>query len=170
MKKVCVFTVVLLLLLSGCAKTEKKRFIVSDEILTDCNQTEKLQITVCLPEGITEAVSAVTDDCRLFEAADGSYYVVTQVLTGQTADKTIREMTGADPEAIGALRTINNSLPEYRFSWCMEGENGLLSCTGIVVEDQDYCYALQFCAQEEASKECIEAKQQVLTSFALRKG
>ena len=159
-------TVILLTagLLCGCAAEETARFVVSDEIVT---LPASYSISVCLPEGMTEAVSAQGDARRLYESADGSFYVVTEVCPNCTAAEVIRQMTGSDAEQLGALCTQTMSMPEYRFSWCMEGESGTLTCTGIVVEDAAYCYSLQFCALEERAKACAKEREQVMSGFGL---
>lgn len=167
MKRILLLCAVLAVLLSGCARTEPEKLILTDEIVTLPEGCIKYQITVCLPEGMIEAVSAPQDDCRMFEASDGSYYVVTQVHQGKKAEEVIREMTGSDAKQLGALCTQNMSMPEYRFSWCMEGENGMLTCTGIVVEDEVYCYSLEYCVQEQSAKACSAAHEQIMSSFGL---
>lgn len=169
MKKVLVVCGILAMLLCGCSKESVPLLVLADEVPSLPN-TQKYQISVCLPDHMTEAVSSSTDDSRLFEAPDGSYFVMTQITSGQTAEETIRQMTGFDAKQLGAMKTKNMSLPEYRFSWCTEGENGMLTCTGIVVADEDFCYALQFCAREEAGKDCADARKQVLSSFSLSAG
>ena len=167
MKKAMLVFILLIGLLTGCAAEETARFVVSDEIVSLPAGCTRYGISVCLPEGMTEAVSAQSDARRLFESADGSYYVVTEVCPNCTAEEVIRQMTGSDAGTLGALCTQNMSMPEYRFSWCMEGENGMLTCTGIVVEDTAYCYSLQFCVREDAAKACAQAREQVMSSFGL---
>lgn len=169
MKRALVMLFLAVLLLAGCAKKESSRFVLSDVIITEPAGCEHYTISVCLPAGVIEAVSTVGDTGRLYEAPDGSYYIVTQVLSGCTAADAIRQMTGSDAKSLGALRTMAMSMPEYRFSWCMAGEQGMLACTGIVLEDQNTCYCLQFCAQEDKAKDCATQKEQVLSGFGLYK-
>lgn len=167
MKKICLLTVLMMLLLCGCAKTQSAKLVLTDEIVNVPDGCMKYRICVSLPDGVTEAVAAADGDRRLYEAADGSYYVVTEVLPNSTANEAIRQMTGFDAERLGTMKTQSSSIPEYRFSWCTEGENGNLICTGIVAEDEAYCYCLAFCAEEAHSKDCAAAREQVMSGFGL---
>lgn len=165
MKKTVIVFGLIVLLMTGCAQKERACFYVTDELISA--PQKHYSISVCLPEGMLETVSGVQNECRLFEAPDESYYVVTQVLQDCTAAEAIRQMTGEDAKSLGALCTKTMSMPEYRFSWCMEGETGMLTCTGIVAEDEDTCYCVEFCAQENQAKACASQREQVLASFGL---
>lgn len=167
MKKIAALCVLMSILLCGCTTQNTERLVITDEIATVPRGSIKYRIHVSVPQDVTECVSAMQDDARLFEAADGTYYIVTEVLPNCTAGEAIQRMTGESAEALGAMCTKNMSMPEYRFSWCMEGENGMYACTGIVVEDEAYCYTLEFCAQEAYTKQCAEVRRQVLSGFGL---
>lgn len=167
MKKIRLFVLLTVFLLSGCAVQAPECLILRDEIETLPVGTMKYSISVNLPEDMVEAVSVKNSDQRMYESADGSYFVITEVMTGCTAEDAIRQMTGYDPESLGIICTKNMSMTEYRFSWCANGETGILTCTGIVVEDAAYCYCLAFCADEQHAKECADTRQQVMSGFGL---
>ncbi len=167
MKRFCWLAILAAVVLSGCAVQAPERLVLHDEIEVLPAGTVKYSIRVDLPEGMTEAVSGNTGDERIYESADGTYFVVTQILKGCSAEEAIRQMTGYTPERLGMICTENMSMPEYRFSWCADGENGMLTCSGIVAEDSAYCYCLSFCAEEQHTKECAAARQQVMSGFGL---
>lgn len=167
MKKVLLLILMICVLLCSCASVQAERLTVNDEIETFPDGTKKYSISVSLPEGMAQAVSAGNDDRRIYESADGTYYVVTEILCGGSAEDAIRQMTGYAPESLGMICTDHMSMPEYRFSWCSDGENGILTCTGIVAEDEAYCYCLAFCAEEAYAKQCTEERAQVMSSFGL---
>ena len=167
MKKIVPILAAMLCLLSACTAHTPKMLYVTDEIESIPAGCIKYSISLCLPEGTIESVFADNGDLRMYEAPDGSWFATTQIIKGCTAQEAIRQMTGFAPESLGMLCTQSMSMPEYRFSWCTEGENGLLSCTGIVAEDAQYCYCLSFCAQEDAAKACTEARQTVMSGFGL---
>lgn len=167
MKKTVLVLLMTVLLLCSCAKTEEARLVLSDEVETLPAGCRKYQISVCLPAGMTEAVSAQSSDQRLYESEDGSYYVVTEIIKDCDAQQAIRRLTGFDADALGTIRTEAMSMPEYRFSWCTEGETGSQTCTGIVLEDTAYCYCLAFCADEAAAKACADVRNQVMSGFGL---
>lgn len=167
MKKIFLLSVLMMLLLCGCAAQKAEKLVICDEIETVPEGCLKYSICVSLPDGMTEAVIAEDGERRLYEAEDGSFFVVTEVLPNCTAKEAIRHLTGFGAEKLGIMKTQSSSVPEYRFSWCSEGENGDLVCTGIVAEDEAYCYCLAFCAQQEHSKECAAAREQVMSGFGL---
>lgn len=167
MKKIVIWFLLLIGMLSGCAKEEPVLFIVTDEIMAENDGHLQYNIQVRLPDDTVEAVSSLTDKTRMFEAADGKYYIITQVLENCNAEEAIKNITGFDAEKIGALCTQMQAMPEYRFSWCAEGENGMLSCTGVVVEDDHNCYCLEFFVQEQYAKECAQVREQIMSSFGL---
>lgn len=167
MKKILLIILLTTMLLSACAAPEKELLTVNDAIETLPAGAVKYSISVCLPQGMTEAVSAADADRRIFESDDGTFFVVTEVMKGCSAQDAIRQMTGYAPERLGMICTRTGSLPEYRFSWCANSENGMLTCTGIVAEDDAYCYCLSFCAEEANAKNCEQAREQVMSGFGL---
>lgn len=167
MKKIHLFIVLAAVLLSGCAAAQPERLVVNDVVETFPAGTVKYTISVSLPEGMTEAVYGGSSDKRMYESADGTYFVITEVLPRCSAEDAIRQMTGYKAEDLGMICTRNMSMPEYRFSWCTDGEHGMLTCTGIVVEDAAFCYCLSFCADEQQAKNCAAARDQVMSGFGL---
>lgn len=167
MKRLRLMALFAAVLLSGCTAQTPELLIVKDEVETFPDSAVKYSIRVELPDGMTEAVSGGAYDERIYESEDGTYFVVTQILRGCRAEDAIRQMTGYDPENLGMIRTESSSVPEYRFSWCANGENGILTCSGIVAEDDAYCYCLSFCAEEQYAKACASAREQVMSGFGL---
>ncbi len=167
MKVVRLMAILAAALMSGCAVQAQDTLVLQDEVENFPAGTVKYSIRVDLPEGMAEAVSGTTDDERIYEAADGSYFVVTQILKHCSAEDAIRQMTGYAPEHLGMICMETMSMPEYRFSWCADGENGMLTCSGIVAQDDVYCYCLAFCAEEAHTKDCASAREQVMSGFGL---
>lgn len=167
MKKVIPMLAAVLCLFSACTAHTPQMLYVTDEIDALPEGSIKYQISLCLPEGTTEAAFADNGDFRMYEAPDGSWFVTTQIMQNCTAQEAIRRMTGFSPEALALLCTQSMSMPEYRFSWCSEGENGLMTCTGIVAEDKEFCYCLSFCAEEAAAKDCAKVRETVMSGFGL---
>lgn len=164
-----VLSLVLMIALSACAgKRAEQTLVIQDEIPTSQTvQSLKYTITFAMPDSALLATSTAPADKVCYEAADGSYCIITEITPGSNAADVIADMTGFAPEDLDMIRTRRLSMPEYRFRWVSQGEKGLEVCSGAVLEDTDYCYSIQFRTPEDCAKACREIQDDVLDSFSL---
>lgn len=153
----------LLTLVSGCSRAAQEVFTVQDTAA----ELPQLRYTICFEPPAEVGHRLSTEDMTLYEAADGSYTITTQVFPGKTAAEAIRSMTGSDVEKLDPIQTRRMDMTEYRFSWCSEQEHGIYLCTGDLLEDRDCCYGIAVCLREDAAPSCREIEQTALETFSL---
>lgn len=170
MKKITVaLTLILMIALSACAdKGAEEALVIQDEIpSSETTQSLKYTITFAMPDSAIQATAATPADKVWYEAADGSYCIITEITPQSDAASVIQDMTGFAPEELDIIRSQRLSMPEYRFRWVSEGEKGLEVCSGAVLEDTGYSYSIQFRAAEDCAKDCRDIRDDVLSSFSL---
>lgn len=137
--------VVLALMLTGCTARETYE-TVADEVIQAVSAQPR-QIHIELPE---EAVLPVmeNEDGQLYMCKD--YDVEVMTLDGGDIEKTIRTVTGMDPEDLTIMETLDSELSRREFVWTAAGELGEQVCRGAVLDDGSYHYVL--CAMIDAQK------------------
>lgn len=165
MKRAIVISL-LLALLAGCAAPQTADvFTVDDELLPELRPT--FRIVFAMP---TDAVLSVSSDDGLqscYTAEDGRYTIQTAIRPGVRAEQAMQDMTGFSAEELSPIRTRRMGMAQYRFSWCSGDDDGVLICTGAVLEGEDACYCLSFMTTENRSRDCRELQMQIMDSFSL---
>ena len=158
-------TLTLALLLTGCAAPKMTDVFYVEDAQTLPPALFSIQFGV--PMDAVEAVCSDDGLSKLYQAEDGSYQIQTRILPGFDAAQALQELTGSTEETLHPIKTRRLGMTEYRFSWCSQGEDGLLLQTGTVLQGEDACYCLVFTTPEDGSRACRELQRQVLESFSL---
>ena len=146
MKKLLPAALAALILLTGCAGTEAWE-TVSDTL-----------------GGVVEASASAPGE----EPFDIIFSVPTDaVLETPDIDEVVRELTGFLPDAVEKVKTERFSMPEYRFVWYSESEEGGYLSRAAVLTDAEYSYALVFSARAETGTQYSACRDEVLSSFGL---
>ena len=108
--------------------------------------------------------------CSLYETADGSWQVQTQTFLASDLDAAVRYLSGYDADRLTILETTRFDLPEYRFAWYCQTEEGGRLCRGDLVMDGTTCYAVVSSTLETAGDTYARQIRQVFSGFGLSHG
>lgn len=156
-----------IMLLGGCAVQPEVR-----ETIEDCmpeyieTWTEK---SYDLIFGVPEEVSVTfsKDDWTCYESTDGSLEIYTVKLLSASLESAVKLLSGIDADEVSIIETSRFSLPEYKFCWCANTDDGARVYYADIVIDDIYTYGLLCSAPEECWKDCDQKAQAVFSSFGL---
>ena len=172
MKKLLPAALAALILLPGCAGTEAWE-TVSDtlggvvEASASAPGEEPFDIIFSVPSDAVLETFSQTDTRAVYVQADGDYQIESLVLATPDIDEVVRELTGFLPDAVEKVKTERFSMPEYRFVWYSESEEGGYLSRAAVLTDAEYSYALVFSARAETGTQYSACRDEVLSSFGL---
>lgn len=159
--KMYVLTVLLALLLGGCAQAEVAE-TVADVWEEPVIAALPREIRLELP-GEAVACAMESDTGRLY-LGDG-YEVMVQTLSGGDLDATIRSLTGFDREDITLIQTQQEPA-RWEFAWACAEENGARLGRGVVLDDGNYHYCLTV-LQDAQVEDCQIIWSEVFNTFDL---
>lgn len=150
----------------GCASTTTWE-TVDDEIVAASGPAEEPYIiTFGVPEDVN--LEPLSEGSRnLYVQKDGDYEILSDVVTAPNADEAICQVSGFDAEDLDVMETTRFGLPEYRFAWVSESDEGSYVSQAAVVEDGSYYYVLVFSAREEAGNTYDSCAESVFASFGI---
>lgn len=130
-------------LLSGCAAQPVWETVQDTEMTAE----PMYELVVELPEGAVETASR--DGETLYEA-DGME-ITTAVFLAQDEGAAVRALSGYEADRLTIMQTERDGLPEYRFAWVSETEEGGRLSQASLIMDGMQCYAVVCSAPEESS-------------------
>ena len=131
-------------------------------------QQEAYVLQIGLPPTLSLTESKLGSS--LYETADGSWQVQTQTFLAADLDTAVRYLSGYEADRLTILQISRFELPEYRFAWYSQTEEGGRLCRGDLVMDGTVCYAVISSTLETAGDTYTEQIQQVFSSFGLSHG
>ncbi len=140
MKKL-LFLFILLLILPLCAcavKESSVRECVTDELLVPSQPA--FYLSADIPRGSFLTSSCKDGCCALFTHED--YELMQEIFTASSLDDALIYLTGQDQAELRPLAVSTFPQKEYRFAWAAAGEEGTLSCSGLLFADGEYYYSL----------------------------
>lgn len=150
MKKLLSFFLFLLIVtLSGCSVKETLSLeYVTDELIEP--PFPAFYMAADIPHGTFLTDSCKDGCCALYEHEN--YEVMQEVFPAESADEAFRYLTGRTADELNPIKASAFPQEEYRFSWTAAGENGPVSCSGLLFFDGSHCYSLCiFCPYGERS-------------------
>ena len=162
--KIIVFTLVGILLLSGCASEP-----VYETIGDVWENTEPVvspgRMEVPLPEGAEMEVLEANGD-GFYRVGDWELW--TKVLSGGDLKKTLAALSGMDADS---LTVIDRNLQGYdchETTWTVSSEDGIHVVRAGILDDGNYHYCLCVSVPEEEAGEAGEVFSQILQSVTIR--
>lgn len=162
MKSVCL--VLMVLLLSGCSAVPVWE-TVDDSMLEQPamwrDQSYVIQIDLpdsAVPMGEMEGI-------RRYEA--GNMEVETCTFLASDINIAVRYLTGFEKDQLTVLELTRFGLPEYRFAWCCQTDEGVRIYKADLIQDQMVYYAVVCSTPEEACLQYEQDVRQVFASFGL---
>ena len=164
MKRLISILFLMILTLSGCAVKEiPARECVTDTL--DPPSAPDFYMTAELP-----AEARLEDSCeegRFAVFSDGSYEIYKEIFPAASAEAGLLAVTGKTADQLEPIPVSSFPQPEYRFAWTATGEEGPLSCTGTLIYDGKYCYALTIRCPPAREKNCREVFMDILNHVTL---
>ena len=165
MKKVC-FVLVLLLLLTGCqAKKETTTEYVEDGIEAD--QALPYLIVFGIPEEATQTTFGEETRADVYEAANGDYTIVTEVLKATSVDEAIEAISGIPAERLNIVQLQRFPMPEYHFAWSSTGEEGDSVSRAALIAAEDFYYVMTMTQKTGLGDTYRDTADYVFSTFGL---
>ena len=156
----------LLLLLTGCqAKTEATAEYVEDGLETSL--TAPYLIVFGVPEDTVQTTLADETDTEVYEAANGDYTIVTEVLAATSVEEAIRQISGIPAERLNILKLQRFPMPEYHFAWSSSGEDGETVSRAALIAAEDYYYVMTMTQKTGLGDVYRDTADYVFSTFGL---
>lgn len=153
-------------LLAGC-RAEVQWETVDDEVVAASGPAEApYVITFGVPEDADQAPLS-EEGRRLYVQTDGDYEILSDVVTAPNLDEALRQVSGFGRDEIEVVEARRFGLPEYRFAWASESDEGSYLSQATLIEDGSYFYALIFSVREEESRDYADCAEAVFASLGL---
>lgn len=162
MKKI-LFTVLVLVLLSGCQQPKTFETMSDSYIQPDLPEAQKVLLQ--LPEDAAQAVLEAAGTGTLY-LCDG-YCVAVQILPAGNLDATLREVTGYGAEKVQIWERKDGELSRFVCAWASAGEGGDQMAKATILDDGNYHYVLSVMASAEDAGELEDTWQQLMESFSI---
>lgn len=147
-------------LLCGCGAQET--FETVDDLIPVQPVVSPQQFSVSLP---AEAAAPTFRDDSGSELYVCSHYTIgKQILPGGDLEKTVKTLTGKEPEDLQIIRTQQDNQDRYDFVWTAAGENGLQLGRACILDDGNYHYTLTTMAGEEYAGQLRETFRDLFDS------
>ena len=162
MKK-CWVIGVLVLFLTGCGASEV--FETLGNVVHEGGELPAAaEVAVQLPE---EAAAEV------FGSAEGTLYecegytLVLQTLASGDFARTVRTLSGFQPEKLTIVESRAGEAKRYDWVWTAAGEDGDVRCRATVLDDGNYHYCLSAVAEAENAGQLTAQWNELFSSFCL---
>lgn len=128
---------------------------VSDEI----SEVPSSYLVMSLPENVFLTESALDGRLGLFSHRD--YEIIQEVFAAESTDAAIQHISGRalDPFVLPDGR--------IRFSWASAQENGMITCSALLLTDGDYYYSVCIRCPAELERNYREVFSEIMASVAL---
>lgn len=147
------------LLLCGCAARPVWETV---DDLEPAAAESACEIVVSLPEQAVEVASRAGE--TLYEA--GELEVMTTSFVAADLDAAVKALSGYAADRLTIIRTERDGLPEYRFAWYSETEQGGRLYRADLRMDDMQCYAV-VCSAPETDAAFADRCSEVFSSFTL---
>ena len=162
MKK-CWVILVLGLLLCGCG-TQETFEPVSDVYAVPVS-AEQYELKVVVPEEAAVPAMEGTDGGKLY-LCDG-YTVTVQTLDGGDLNRTLRETTGFDKEALTVMQTAKAGIKRYECAWSAAGEGEDAVGRAVILDNGAQHYVVTVMANYTQAGQLQATWQHILDSVTL---
>ena len=161
MKKI-LFFLMLPVLLTGCSAQQTMETI-SDEPVQPV-AAEMHQVIVELPREAA-APTMETENGKLYIC--DSFTVSQQILAGGDLSKTVKSVSGFEPDALKLMQTNWENAKRYDFVWTAAGETGSQVCRACILDDGSYHYVLAATADASNGGQLQDTWREMFDSFRL---
>lgn len=163
---VSMLALVLCVLLCACLADLPAWETVDDEVLLPAQSRRASSIVFSVPEdAVCQSLSPDGADA-LYEAADGSYAIITSV-SQQSPETVMEALTGFCADDLSILTTTRFGLPEYQFVWSALDDEGERVYRAAMLCDELYCYTLCFSRPASAGSSYDAIQSRIFSSFGL---
>ena len=168
-KQVWLLAALSLLFLSACKPAAEPVWETVDDL--DVVQTVGIQDTYTMvfdvPMDAVMDTAATQSGRTVYEQKDGDYEIVCETFPASGIEGIVRRLTGFEKDKLDVIETTRFGLPEYRFAWCSDSEEGSRVCRADVIFEAPYCYALTFSVREDAASRYHSTQEQTFASMSL---
>ena len=162
MKKIGI-VFLLCLILAGCGVQETFETLSDTYDIPAVAQVRQIQLE--LPEDASMMTMGSGMDSKLY-ICDG-YSVSTHVLDGGDLERTFRQTTGFDKDALTVMETQLEGYKRYDCVWSAAGEGGDQICRGVLLDDGQQHYTVTLSADASKAGELADVWQKILDSVRL---
>lgn len=156
-----ILSVALLLALTGCSAAPTWE-TVEDASLQEMVQAASYEIQMALPDGaelVWETDTEKQYQLNQMEIETIRYYAA-------DLNAAVEYVSGFAADQLDILETSRFGMPEYRFAWCSQSEEGVRLYQADLVMDGMTCYAL-VCSAPESAGAFHDQARQVFSAFGL---
>lgn len=161
MKKCCLI-LWMMVLLTGC-RAEETFETVADELVLPVMAQPK-NISVQLP-GETALPVIENDNGRVYVCND--YEIVLQTLEAGDLQRTMKTLSGMNPEDVTVMETFSDGISRCEFVWAAAGETGDRTGRAVILDDGDFHYCMSVLWNADSGEKTQVNWNQVFSSFAL---
>lgn len=126
---------------------------------------EAYRVEISLPEGIEPVFEEKAQ--TLYSSQHGDFEIQTRTYLASSPDEAIQSLTGYEAQALTVLQTQRSGMPEYRFAWIAQGEQGSRVCRADLVMNGTECYAVVCSTNEDAGNAYQDQMRYVFSTFGL---
>lgn len=149
----------MLLLLSGCSR--------QTEYVTDEYVNAPCRIVFGVPEGVTQETFSENETASVYEADNGDYRIVSEILPSMTPEEAIETLSGFPAESLNVIRLSRYPMEEYHFAWASAGDEGDSVSRCAVLSDGSFCYALTMTQRAGLGEQYRETADYVFSTFGV---
>lgn len=140
--------------LCGCSAGQTQEvFCVSDTL--ECVQSPAFYLSADIPQGTFLSTACNEGRCALYTHED--YEIMQEIFYAEDLDAAFRHLTGRSRFELAPICVSSFPQEEYRFAWAAAGEEGALSCCGMLFFDGECYYSL--CAFCDEGKEKLHRSE-----------
>ena len=135
--KRCIFLLMIVFLLTGCSFQETLETVLDDNVAPVMATTK--QLVFSLPEDA--AVPSMESDGGMIYLCD-DYTLTVQTLASGDLDRTLRQITGFEKDALLVMETNQNGIKRYECAWAAAGESEEQVGRAVVLDDGVYHHVI----------------------------
>lgn len=156
----------ILLLLSGCkAKAAETAEYVEDGLQT--GNPNPYVIVFGVPEDVVQTTFGEEGNAQLYEAVNGDYIIVTEVLSATSVEEAVAQISGKPYESLQVMKLQHRPMPEYHFAWASTGEEGDSVSRATLIAGEDYYYVMTMTQKTGLGNQYAETEEYVFSTFSL---
>ena len=153
---------VIVAMLAGCGVQDTMETLADEPVQAVLAQPREVHVE--LPE---EAVLPALESDNGILYMCSNFDVSVQTLEGGDLQKTIRTVTGYEPDELTILQTQDGEFLRSEFVWSSAGELGDQVCRATVLDDGNYHYVLTAIIDEENAEAYQEIWNGMFETFAV---
>ena len=156
----------LLLLLTGCrAKASEPVEFVEDG--AGAALSDPYQIVFGVPQDAVQTVMAEDSAVEVYEAANGDYRIVTEIMEATSVEKAIEAVSGMPADQLTVLKLQRFPMPEYHFAWSSSNEEGETVSRAALIAAEDHYYVMTMTEKAGLGETYRDVATQVFSTFGL---